>query len=347
MANEYIVDRDTEVKPQTFANRNIVTVALALGGKQLNKTIFADGRIIDFKNAYHYKFFSKEIECLDDLCQLVRYLLHRPKCCLLRGVAKDDTLPKQRRLLYDDKVKGDPATIIEQEQNWYALDVDNYDKCSGDLKQDAQKMLLALGLSGVQAFAIPSASYLSERKPGINIRLFLWNSARISCLSLKKHFTSVVDSALFSPIQAIYVARPTFIGMADPCSDLVAWIPGDQIYTEISDTERVVGERSYRLNKRTKKQAEAFLKAGNIKDDDDKVVHLWDLTEGNRHRPLYKFSSWMGELIWQELLDEDEVIDELLDKCMYYWRGNTKNDDRTIRDGIRNGKEKAERDNEF
>jgi hypothetical protein len=339
----YIYDTEAEKSSDFFVNRNIVTVALARDGKMLNKTIFGDGRDdIGYGKAYKFKFFSKEIECLDDICQLVRYLLHRPYCCLIRGVAIDDRIDKQRRLLHPDK--GDAETIIEQEQNWYALDVDDWGISSGDLRQDAKRVLRALGIPDVQAFAIPSANYLIKK--GIRIRLFLWNSAKISCLSLRRHFTSVVDPSLFSPIQPIYVARPTFIGRNDPCSELVVWIPGEQIYTEIQDTNHI-SDRKYRPKKYTKKQAEAFLRTPRPypKDVDPRI--LWEFPETERHPALYRFGRFMGELIAKELLDEEEVVEELLDKATYYWRGNYKNDERTLRDAIRKGKESWENQDEF
>jgi len=310
-------------------NRNIVTIARALNGKRLNKTIYKDGTSIPYDNAFYFKFFSKEIECLDDLCQLVSFLLARPQSCLIRGVAKDDTLNKQRRLLFDkrDEKTGivHPATIIEQEQNWFALDIDGYGNSSGNLKQDTKNVLLALGLEGVQAFAIPSASYLI--KQGIRIRLFLWNSMKVSCLTLKKYFTKIADPALFHPIQPIYVARPTFVGMNDPCRDLIAWIPGNQIYTEIPESYKSNsdGERKY-----TKKQVEAFFNKF--------LRELPDIPDGRRHDWLFNKATALGKWIWQELLDEDDVIEELVDKCMFYWRGNSKRDHQTIMDGFKRGK---------
>src|SRR5580765_7031051 len=341
MPSPYIVDPSEEVKRE-FIAPNIVTVARSLD-KQLNKTIFGDGRSdIPYKNAFKYRFFSIEVEHLNDLCQLVRYLIHRPQSCLIRGVAIDDSIPIQRRLQYPDKTKGDAATVIDQELNWYALDVDSYGISSGNLKEDAKTVLLALGLENVQAFAIPSANYLI--KDGIRIRLFLWNSMKISCRSLRAYFTKIVDPSIFGPIQPIYVARPTFVGRNDPCKDLVAWIPGDTICTEIQNIPKDGGyEYKY-----TKKQARAYLQNPRPyhKDVDDRI--LWEFGEGERHRALFRVALFMGKLIEQDLLDEDEVIERLTDQCLYYWRGSAKRDLKTIQDGIKFGKQnKGESDYDF
>ena len=76
------------------------------------------------------------------------------------------------------------------------------------------------------------------------------------------------------------------------------------------------------------------------------VAQLWE-SDLDRHNRLFKCCILLGKLIGQELLDEDEVIEELADKCTYYWRGNAQNDMRTILDGIKRGKLAVENDDEF
>src|SRR6185436_8668160 len=314
----YTIYSETEETSSSVLNRNIVTIARALNGKKLNKTIYKNGHSIPYDNAFYYKFFNKEIECLDDLCQLVSFLLGRPQSCLIRGIAKDDSINKQRRLFYDDKKTGDPATIIEQEQNWYALDIDGYGQSTGNLKLDTRNVLLALGLDNVQAFSIPSASYMI--KEGIRIRLFLWNSMKVSCLTLKKYFDKIVDPALFHPIQPIYVARPTFVDMNDPCKERIAWIPGEQIYTEISE---IYTNNDGRQKLHTKKYAQAHF---------NKILRNVFNVDSNRHRWLYDHAALpLGKYIWEELLIEDDVIDELY-MATAVWQGDRKKDMQTILD---------------
>jgi len=330
----YTIYSETEETSSSVLNRNIVTIARALNGKKLNKTIYKNGHSIPYDNAFYYKFFNKEIECLDDLCQLVSFLLGRPQSCLIRGIAKDDSINKQRRLFYDDKKTGDPATIIEQEQNWYALDIDGYGQSTGNLKLDTKNVLLALGLDNVQAFAIPSASYMI--KEGIRIRLFLWNSMKVSCLTLKKYFDKIVDPALFHPIQPIYVARPTFIDMNDPCKERIAWIPGEQIYTEIKQIDDYNGDGKEKLF--TAKQAQAFLNSF--------IREMPNITEGNRHNYLTgKIESkavLIGKCVAQGLLDEDETKEEIMLAARAFWAGNEKNDSSAIDWVFKRGQEAME-----
>lgn len=320
--SEYSLYSNSEsASSSDYASTNTVTIARALNNKLLTKTIYNGGEKA-YDNAYHYKFFNRDIQSLGELLQLTTVLLTRPQCCLLRGVCKDDTVFPQRRLFH-----GDEATIIEQPQNWYALDIDGYGNSSGILKEDTKKVLLALGLSNTEAFAIPSAGYL--RKPGIRIRLFLWNNERVTCASLKKHFTKlkdVVDLALFHPIQPIYTARPIFSGSTDPCKERVAWITGNP-YTEIKEQYSPGAGRKEELY--TKKQAERFL--------NNFMVKCGSIVEGERHSWLFGVSVALGKWIYQELLDEEDVVEEMY-LATRIWGGNAKKDMQTILDGIKEGK---------
>ena len=329
--NIYTAESETSSKlSESFPN--IVTVARALNGKRMNKTIYRDGTSRPYDNAYLFKFFSVNASDLLELCELVKILLHRPQSCLIRGVAKDDSVIGRRLLHYDPKTKTEP-TIIEQSQNWFALDVDGFGYASGNIKEDAKMVLLALGLADTQCFAIPSASYLI--KSGIRLRLFLWNNVRVTCLSLKKHFSRIVDPALFHPIQPIYTARPTFVNMNDPCRKLVAWIPGDNLYTSIYDEPIRASNRPE--ERYTKKQAEAFL--------NKKSMELWSDTPDQQHHDyLFRLSIFLGKLIAQDLIEEDTTVEYMMAGCAHYWNGDSKRDHQTITDGIKRGKQSIEGD---
>jgi len=324
---------ETESEESKIYDNNI-TVALALNGKKLTKIIYATGEKA-YDNAYHYKFFNRNVSDLQDILGYIRILLHKPDCCLIRGVCKDDSLPKQRRLFHDD------ATIIEQAQNWYALDIDGYGTSSGDLKQDARSVLLALDLDGVEAIAIPSPGYL--RKPGMRIRLFLWNSMRVSCLSLRKHFEpykSIVDLALFHPIQPIYTARPIFKSGADPCnSKLIAWLPGQQC-SNIVERYSIHDNKSEMYH--TKKQAKAYL--------DSFINEMPNIRSGDRHNYLTgKMKSkgvLIGKCVAQGLLDEGETRDEIMMAAKMFWHGNAKNDSNAIDWIFKKGLEAMESNND-
>lgn len=322
--SETIYSSSTDRSTNNYASQNNITVALALRGKRLTKIVYPNpDHDVDYDHAYHYKFFNRDVYCLSDIFELVKYLLGRPQCCVLRGVCKDDTLPIQRRLKDE--------TIIEQPQNWYALDVDKYGNSSGNLREDTKKVLLALNMPDVEAFAIPSSGYL--RKPGIRIRLFLWNSVKINCATLKKHFekSGVVDLALFSSIQPIYIARPIFRGFTDPCKILWTWISGEKQFTEIPPLYTNYDNR--REERYTTRQAQGKF---------NKLLReMYDIKEGDRHNWLIYTAISLGKWIYQGALIEEDVVEELY-LATAIWRGNRKKDMDTIVDGIQRGKRKIQ-----
>jgi hypothetical protein len=325
----------SENDTRTFLLNNI-TVAKSYSPKLiLCKTVYPSSEVA-YDNVKYYTFFNRSVAHLQELFELVKYLLARPQCCVIRGVAKDDSKPRQRRLLYDDRATGEPATVIEQNQNWYALDIDGYGNSSGDLREDTLGVLLALGLSNVEAFAIPSAGYL--RKPGIHIRLFLWNSVKVSCLALKKHFSGakgIVDTALFGPVQPIYTSRPRFIGCNDPCSKLWTWIAGESQFTEIPPDYSKSGGSEKRY---TIKQAEAFLQAT--------VRKMENIEVKTRHNWLLREAILYGQLCSQGLLDDDETKEVLYTAAYYHWHGDRRKDMETIVDGMKRGYQQMESNND-
>jgi hypothetical protein len=74
---------------------------------------------------------------------------------------------------------------------------------------------------------------------------------------------------------------------------------------------------------------------------------LPDVPFGDRHRWLVRKTIGIGKWIWQELLDEDDVIERLMGNCTYFWRGDSKRDLSSINGAIKLGKLAMERNDEF
>jgi hypothetical protein len=308
------------------ASDNIVTVARALEGKLLNKTIRKDGTTVAYKNAFKFKFTNLSASNLQDLCGIVKPILYQPYRCLIRGIAKDDSIHSQQRLF-----KGDDATIIEQKLNWYALDIDNWAETTGNIRDDATQVLLALGLHNTECFAIPSASY--SIKPGICLRLFLWNNEPISCRTLKRYFANhskVVDLALFHPIQPIFIARPTFEPpLRDPCEQVLVWISGKTQTTSIAESNEYFGSKGRAEELWTKQQAQKHYNAA--------MKQLADAPSGDRHNHLYRISIWLAKLCYQGHFDPDETKDDIEGVTLMWSGNNNKKDVATIADAFRDG----------
>src|SRR5262249_34260960 len=153
-----------------------------------------------------------------DLYCLSKCMLTEYRCCYIRARVKDKDRNVQRKYL------GDDATLVLQDMNWFALDIDGFGESSGNLAIDMQEVLAALprAFLRVQCFAVASASY--GIKPGIRMRLFFWSDKPCSNLDLKRYLhgnKAKADLALFNPIQPIYTAAPIFVGWSDPVKERI------------------------------------------------------------------------------------------------------------------------------
>jgi hypothetical protein len=318
---------ETDSASSPYFTPNIVTVAKAMRGRCLCKTIYGDGRPDDaYDKAKLFKFFSIEVYNLHDIAALLHLMPKRKQSCFIRGIAKDDS-KVSARTWRDDKTE--EPTIIEQPQNWFAIDVDQFGKCTGNIKQDAETVLLALGLENTECIAIPSANY--NIKPSIRLRLFLWNNERIGHQSLKNHFkqyADVIDLKQFHPIQPIYTARPNFINRTDPCNVLLVHLPGAQC------TNIAITDRNYNSDdglEYTVKAAKGYF---------NKIIRLVDnIPSGYRHNWLIEKSIVIGKRIGQELLDYEECELQLLSAVNWSWEGDLEKNAQTIRDGFKRGME--------
>ena len=316
------------------ANHDYVTVAQACHGV-LTKRFLADSSVVPYSLIKHYNFFEEEITCLYDLYLLCNKLLEKPRCAIIRSRIKDLNNRRGVRRLCN----GDDATLILQDCHWFALDIDNFDVCTGDLAADADTAVLELPtcFRNIEYFAVASASY--GVKPGINLRLFFWNKYPISNTNLKKVMSrSICDASLFNPIQLIYTARPIFEdGIGDELGNGkgISWSSGSKELKLpiLYDTDE---KGRYKEKDYTKQQAEPILERTLLK--------IEDLGVGSRHDGLRNYCYLIGKLIGQGHFDREETIERVISACDS-WAGNhdTKRDRETATYGIDTGIASMER----
>jgi hypothetical protein len=328
-------------KREPHIYENIVTVARSVSRDfrtgcylPLTKTIYADGTVIPFAKVSHYDLYKRPIVDMDELSPLLAKVICDPRCCLVRSVPKDDEQVKcVRRICRDDNSSG-PPTLIEWPQNWYALDIDNYARSTGNIELDACRVLLALPpvFHDARCLALATSSY--GIKKGICLRLFFWNNAQITAYDLKRYFkgyAKVADLGLFSPAQCIYVAKPIFPDRDDPVAQRPVEVNATGNITDIKHEPMNFsgsGERWY-----TKQEARAFTD-GIFK----RVAAAEYQGDPSRHQVLYREAAFMGRLVGQEHFDRDYGYDLLWAACET-WDGprDAKRDIRTINDGLDRG----------
>jgi len=314
---------------EPVATENFVTVAqTASPNLVLTKRNYSNGIQKPYDQAKYFNFYEVQIWNLYDLYLLSKRMLSKSRCCFIRARIKDSNKVKRVTRTYKDQ----DATLILQNQNWFALDIDGFARSSGDLISDAKSVILALPscFASVQCFVVASSSY--GIKSDIRMRMFFWSDEPCSHLDLKRllHGNSAnADLAIFNPIQPIYTAAPIFHGMIDPIRQRIAWLPQYALTVSFnvdSTNHHGAPELVY-----TKQTAERMRHR--------KLVEIGFLTSGARHNGVIRECIFFGQLIEQGVLEESETI-ELIWEAMSNWYGhrNTKKDMETILWAIERGK---------
>lgn len=327
-SDTYTVDRaGTQVGDRY--DPDTVTVAQTVHPNLYLTKIFYRDKVQTYDNVKTFNFYEYQVEHLDDLARIVLKMLEQPRCCLLRAVPKDATRRVRRT------INGADATLIEQPQHWFALDIDGYAESTGDVRTDAETVLAGLGWTGTDCFAIASASY--GVKPGIRLRMFFWANRKVECIVLKKLLMNnkvCADLAMFFPIQPIYVAKPIFAdGLKDTVGRRFALLAGEKRCVEVPWNLEPT-DRYPRRRLSTKKQAR--------RDIETIFNNICEAEPGSRHDVVRNMGYWAGSLIGQGLLDRYDTVEYLLDACRSWGDGNPKKDREALEYGVKKGEDEME-----
>ena len=202
--------------------RDSLTV-LRAHGPRLAKLLHADGRVQDYDRARTFDVFALPVPDLDALRVKLAALLHRPDCCVVRGVPFDPArVERVRRLLHRDERNGDVPTLQECARCWLALDVEGVPRSAGlpasDLAGCAAVALAALPPAFRGPRCVVQASAGHGFKPDLRLRLWFWLSRPMGGGELKRWLRGTpADPSVFGAAQPIYTAAPLFApGLADP-----------------------------------------------------------------------------------------------------------------------------------
>ena len=202
-------------------------------GRRLTKLIHADGTVDGYDSARTFDMIEPEVPDLDTLAGLLRELLPRPDCAVVRGAILDPARTQGvRRLVHRDPVTGDAPTLREHPRRWLALDLDGLPLPSNldvrDLAGCGAHARAALPLAFHDARCIVAASGSHGIKPGARLRLWAWLDRALTGPELTRWLrTAPVDLALFRPAQLTYTATPAFApGVVDPLPLRLVLLPG-------------------------------------------------------------------------------------------------------------------------
>jgi hypothetical protein len=218
-----------------MATSDTLTVIRARG-RRLAKLIRSDGTIEGYDEAKHFDLFNWLARDLADVHRLLRHLLQRPDCAVVRGaIADSERVRHVRRLAHTDQKTGDRPTLLDTARCWLALDMEGVDRLAdvpaADLERCACEAIKRLpeAFCGVECIAQATASH--GIKPDCRIRLWYWLSRPVTGHELTRWLRHApTDPSVFRAAQPIYTAAPVFAsGARDHLTYRMVVLPGTNV----------------------------------------------------------------------------------------------------------------------
>ena len=204
--------------------------------RRLSKLIRDDGTIEGYDEAKYFDLFSWPVADLAGIHRLLRHLLHRPDCAVVRGaIADSERVRHVRRLAHADPKTGDIPTLLDVARCWLALDMEGVDRpasvAAADLEGCAYQAIRRLpeAFQGAECIAQATASH--GIKPGCRVRLWYWLTRTATGRELTRWLRDApADPSVFRAAQPIYTAAPMFAdGTVDHLPQRLMVLPGTQL----------------------------------------------------------------------------------------------------------------------
>lgn len=212
---------------------NDVLTVLHAPGRRLAKVLHQEGTVGGYDRTRVMNGYTVPVANLAGLLDLLRRLLRRPECCVIRGeLLAGNRATGIRRLLYTDKNTGEPPTVRDVPRRWLALDVEGVvpppDLPAADLAGCACVALATLPPAFHAAACIVQASASHGLRPDLRLRLWLWLDRPTWGCELKRWLRDTpADPSVFGAVQPIYTAAPVLApGMCDPLPTRLLFMPG-------------------------------------------------------------------------------------------------------------------------
>jgi len=200
---------------------------------RLAKRLHPDGRAEGYDRAKHLDGYTISVADLSGLLALLRRLLARPACCVVRGELVDAaTAHGIRRLLHICKTTGDAPTFRDVPRCWLALDIEGVPLPPGlpasDLAACADTALASFPVAFTAAARIVQASASHGFKPDLRLRVWVWLDRPTWGHELKRWLRGTpADPSVFGAVQPIYTAAPVLTPpMTDPVPQRLLFLPG-------------------------------------------------------------------------------------------------------------------------
>jgi len=199
---------------------------------RLAKRLHPDGQTDGYDRAKHLDAYAMPVADLAALLALLRRLLPRPACCVVRGeLLGESPAHGIRRLLHPCK-GGAAPTFRDVPRRWLALDIEGVPLPPGvppsDLAVCADAALKLFPATFSAAARIVQASASHGLKPDLRLRVWVWLDRPAWGHEVKRWLCGTpADPSVFGAVQPIYTAAPVLAaGMADPVPERLLFLPG-------------------------------------------------------------------------------------------------------------------------
>lgn len=213
-----------------------ITILRARRGKRLAKLLRADGTISDYDSAFRFDLIEQAVPDLLVLGRLLRRLMCRPDCAVVRGAVIDPLRTMDvRRLAYPDDDTGDEPTLRDASHQWLALDMEGVDRlpeiAATDLARCAMEAIRRLPAAFHGARCIAQATASHGIKPGCRVRLWYWLDRPATGGELTRWLRGTpADPSVFRTVQPIYTAAPVLeVGVRDHLPTRMVMMPGGEV----------------------------------------------------------------------------------------------------------------------
>jgi hypothetical protein len=196
--------------------------------------------IIGYDDAKHFTVVERPVASIDDAAELLAKVERQPHYMMIRGRPLPD-IDRDHALRRKLNGRDDGSACFEAAPHHVIpLDLDSVECPEGCDPLDPETAVK------IVAARLPSEFYgvtcwwqftsSAGLKAGIRLRLFFWGSRPTTDAELKAWLPkSIVDHAIFDPVQPIYVANPIFEEGADPVPVRSGLLRGQRDVVEVPD----------------------------------------------------------------------------------------------------------------
>jgi hypothetical protein len=204
---------------------------LEAGVPRLTKRITEDS-IADYDRAQLFRPSAWQLDCVEDLFELLTILEPQASACVIRGVLKPAAADRAEVLRRYADHHGDLAMFAPADRQWLTIEADSLpcppgvDPRDPELAGGAVRMVLPKEFRAARCVVQLSSS--AGVRPGLRLHLWYWCNRAVSDAEAKRWLKGApVDCSIYQPVGIHYVAAPQFVDRDDPCIDgRLAILPG-------------------------------------------------------------------------------------------------------------------------